>query len=174
MTSLSIYDVSVEASSVLLFHPALLNDMNIYLAKETRPQTCQKLTLIIPCVTNETVPKCPDTEQRHDNPCVKNKESRYHPSFVSSKENEQKPKISKNVHFSPDVTDRHVARGSKGACSPPPPPLKVGALKKTQKMKPPCYCWQYRPQTQPIIDQATDLTVCKIGSLIVTVGLYII
>ena len=105
MTSLSIYDVSVEGSSVLLFHPALLDDMNIYLAEETRPQTCQKLTLIIPCVTNETVPKCPDTEQRHDNPCVKNKESRYNPSFVSSKENEQKPKISKNVHFNPDVTE---------------------------------------------------------------------
>ena len=61
--------------------------------------------------------------------------------------------------------------GSKGVCSPP---VKVGAPQKTQKMKPPCYCWQYRPQTQPIIDQATDLTVCKIGSLIVTVGLYIL
>ena len=61
-----------------------------------------------------------------------------------------------------------------GGLQPPPPPLKVGAPQKTQKMKPPCYCWQYRPQTQPIIDQATDLTVCKIGSLIVTVGLYII
>ena len=68
------------------------------------------------------------------------------------------------------------ARSQGGARGPAaPPPLKVGApQKKTQKMKPPCYCWQYRPQTQPIIDQATDLTVCKIGSLIVTVGLYII
>ena len=71
MTSPSIYDVSVEASSVLLFHPALLDDMIIYLAKETLPQTCHKLRLIIPCVTNETVPKCPDTEQRQYNPCVK-------------------------------------------------------------------------------------------------------
>ena len=59
---------------------------------------------------------------------------------------------------------RHVARGGKGVCSPR---SKLVPLKKTQKMKPPCYCWQYRPQTQPIIDQATDLTVCKIGSLIV-------
>ena len=71
---------------------------------------------------------------------------------------------------------RHVARGGGGGArgSAAPPPLKVVPLKKNQKMKPPCYCWQYRPQTQPIIDQATDLTVCKIGSLIVTVGLYII
>ena len=48
---------------------------------------------------------------------------------------------------------------------PPPPPAQSWCPQKTQKMKPPCYCWQYRPQTQPIIDQATDLTVCKIGSL---------
>ena len=66
------------------------------------------------------------------------------------------------------------ARSQGGTRGPAAPRSKFVPLKKTQKMKPPCYCWQYRPQTQPIIDQATDLTVCKIGSLIVTVGLYII
>ena len=59
---------------------------------------------------------------------------------------------------------RHVARGARGSAAPR---SKLVPLKKTQKMKPLCYCWQYRPQTQPIIDQATCLTVCKIGSLIV-------